>query len=228
MKRLIMFEKEKGGVGSTGTLVTLAYLLAQRETPLVFVEASLSQLDIANAYHDRAVHELDLGAEDAQVQLIDIVDQAPDGAAILVNVPGSRFEELHRIHKFVEFVLSDEVAFDVEVLIVWTMGLDAASRVTLDAMLDGGPPGRVMLNLPAWQAPPERFSNVDEPLFARIAETGGSIFATPELPTFLYDYFRVNQIAIDRIAGTPGVTFAQKIALREWAMHVRHALGEVF
>ena len=227
-KRLFLFEKEKGGVGSTGTLATLAYLLAMREVPLVFVEASLTQLDIANAYRDRTVHELDLGANDAQVKLIDIVDQAAPGAAILVNVPGSRFEELHRIHEFVRFVLADAPEFDIEVIIIWTMGREAASRVTLDAMLDGSPPGSVYLNLPAWQGDPEEFFNVDDELLGRIADTGGTAFVTPALAPFLYGYFRDKQVAVDRIETTPGVTFAMRIALRKWAAEVEQTLGQVF
>lgn len=227
-KRMYMFEKEKGGVGSTGSLATAAHVVAMRKTPVVFIEASVSQLDILNAYGDHyPVHEVDLGAGDASDRIIDIVDQAPENAAIFANIPGGKFEEIDEVHDIIRFALT-ECALAVDVNIVWTMGLDKASRVTLDAMLDGDPPGRLLLNLPAWHGPIEKFTELDDTLVERIEKAGGAIYRTPALPVHLYDLFRGREIALDRIATTPGVSFGNRVALGLWERAVQAALGGIF
>jgi hypothetical protein len=227
-KTLYLFEKEKGGVGSTGTLVTVAHMLMLRGTPVEFIEASTSQLDVLNAYGDHhVVHELVLTDEDASDRLIDLVAAAPPGAAILANIPGGRFVEVDQIHEIVSYALETGET-DARVVIVWTMGMDAASRTTLDAMLNGTPPGPVLLNLPEWAGPPERFANINDELLRRIEEDGGRMFVTPKMPSHLYELFRSEEVAIDRIAERPGTTIGNRAALGLWVRRVDEALGDVF
>lgn len=226
-KKLQLFEKEKGGVGSTGTLATVAHMLMLKDEPVVFIEASTSQSDISNAYQHHEVHAIDLTTDDARLHLIDVIDKAPEGANILVNVPGGRFPELYVVHKFIDYVVHEEQALDVDVSIIWTMGLDAASRVTLDTLLDSKPPGRVLLNLPGWHGNPETF-DVDDELIARIEATGGTWFVTPALDSFLYDMFRKDEIAIDRLRDQKGLTFGGRMVLSQWEKLIFKALEGIF
>lgn len=227
-KRMYMFEKEKGGVGSTGSLATAAHIAAMRGTPVEFIEASISQLDILNAYGSHyPVHQVDLAAADASDRIIDIVDQAPAEAAIFANIPGGKFTEIDEVHDIIRFAL-EEGALEVDVTIVWTMGRDKASRVTLDAMLDGDPPGRVLLNLPAWTGTIDEFKHVDEALLTRIESGGGVIYQTPALHEHLYDLFRVREIALDRIAKAPGVSIGNRMALGLWQSNAQAALEGLF
>lgn len=229
LKRLYLFEKEKGGVGSTGSLATVAHLLIMRGEEVEFIEASLSQRDIINAYgQSHRVHEIDLTGESASDDIIDIIDKAPPESAILANIPGGRFEELDGVHELIRYATELEHAVDVDVNIIWTMGLDKASRVTLDAMLDGAPPGRVMLNLPEWLGSPEDFTEVDEALVTRIEQGGGCVFQMPKLRTHIYDFFRTREIAFHHIAAMEGVTVGNRMALRQWEDSIRNSLAEIF
>ncbi|MBR0553733.1 hypothetical protein [Stakelama marina] len=227
-KRLVLFEKEKGGVGSTGTLVTLAHLLMLREIPIVFIEASLSQRDVEHAYADRhRVEAIDLGDDADQEKLVTIIDEAPDGARVLVNVPGGRFEDLDRAHEFIRFVIEDEEeAIDIGVDIVWTMGLDQASRATLDAMLAGNPPGRVLLNLPEWHGPPEKFALIDDDVLGKIEKTGGDLFCCPAMPEHIYDRFRSSNIGLDQILGH--LSRGERARFRKWQRDVEAAMEGLF
>lgn len=227
-KRLMLYEKEKGGVGSTGTMATFAHLLMHRGIPLIFIEASLSQRDIEHAYGGRyPVEPVDLGDESDQEKLITIIDDAPDDAYILVNVPGGRFEDLDRVHEFLRFAIEDEEdPLDIDVDIVWTMGLDQASRATLDAMLAGDPPGRVLLNLPAWHGRPEKFVLVDAELLAAVEKTGGDVFCCPALPEHIYDMFRTGNIGLDQIDA--GLSRGTRARFRMWQRDVEDALGGLF
>lgn len=228
LTRVYLFEKEKGGVGSTGTLATVAHMLLQRGTPVQFIEASLSQLDILNAYKDHhIVHELTLTDADASDKLIDIVASAPPGTALLANIPGGRIEEMDLVHQIVSLA-TESSAINAQVFVVWTMGLDAASRITLDAMLAGNPPGPILLNLPQWAGEAEKFKNVDEPLLTSIEDGGGRVFVTPAMPSHLYDMFRSEEVATDRIATRAGTTLGNQIALRLWERKVCEALGDIF
>lgn len=228
LKSLNMFEKEKGGVGATGSLAVAAHVVAMRGTPVEFIEASVSQLDILNAYGGHyPVHQVDLKQGDASDRIIDIVDRAPEDAVIFANIPGGRFEELDEVHQIVRFAL-EECALQVDVNIVWTMGLDKASRVTLDALLEGDPPGRMLLNMPTWHGPVEKFVEVDDALIERIKAAGGLIYRTPALPEHLYNLFRSREIALDQIATTPGVSFGNRAAFGLWQRDARDVLEEIF
>ena len=227
-KRLMLYEKEKGGVGSTGTMATFAHSLMHRGISVIFIEASLSQRDIEHAYGNRhRVEPIDLGDESDQEKLITIIDDAPDDAYILVNVPGGRFEDLDRVHEFIRFAIEDEEdALDIDVDIIWTMGLDQASRATLDAMLAGDPPGRVLLNLPAWHGPPQKFVLVDAELLEAVAKTGGDVFCCPALPEHIYDKFRTDNMGLDQIDA--GLSRGTRARFRMWQRDVEDALGGLF
>lgn len=227
-KHLYLFEKEKGGVGSTGTLMTVAHMLIMREVPIVLIEASLTQLDVKHAYGGRhTVEELDLTATDASDRLIDIVAAAPDEARILANIPGGQIAEIDAVHQMICFA-QREMQIELTTSVVWTMGRDAASRVTLDAVLDGDLPGRVLLNLPAWGGAPAEYKQVDDDLVRRIQATGGMIFQTPEMPRHLYDHFRTHETAIDELWQRPGTTLGTKVAIRQWAKIADEALWDIF
>ncbi|WP_156678173.1 hypothetical protein [Sphingomonas profundi] len=228
-KVLYLFEKEKGGVGSTGTLITIAHMLMMRGTPVEFIEASISQLDVENAYGGHhAVHRVDLTGADADERVIDIVAEAPEGARIFANVPGGRLAEIEAVHRLVRH--ANEGGFlSARTEIVWTMGLDAASEATLRALLGGELPGPVHLNLPAWIGGPAEFVALrDDALVEQIEATGGTVFVTPSLPIQLYDRFRRDQIALDRLATTKGVTLGSRVALSQWEKDVVTRLGDLF
>ena len=101
------------------------------------------------------------------------------------------------------------------------------SRTTLDALLDSGPPGRVLLNLPEWHGSPIEFTHVDDDLLDWIDATGGSVIVTPALKTYLYDRFRKDQVALDRIASADGAMFSIKMSMRQWERQVVASLKEV-
>jgi len=228
-KRLYMFEKEKGGVGSTAALAAAAHVAMLNGAHVVFIEASMTQLDIKNAYgRHHPVHTVDLTVNDASDRFIDIIAEAPDGAAIFANIPGGRFEEIDEVHNIIRFALEQDETLNVDVTIVWTLGLDKASRVTLDAMLAGDPPGRVLLNLPAWHGERDDFVEVNADVEASIEETGGFIFQTPALRSHLYDLFRGKEIALDQIKTAPGVSFGNRMAFGLWEREAVDALGAIF
>ena len=148
-------------------------------------------------------------------------------AYILVNIPGGRFEDLDRVHEFLRFAIEDEEdPLDIDVDIVWTMGLDQASRATLDAMLAGDPPGRVLLNLPAWHGPPEKFVLVDNELLEAVAKTGGDVFCCPALPEHIYDKFRSGNVGLDQIEAD--LPRGGQARFRMWQRDVEHTLAEFF
>lgn len=169
---LHLFEKEKGGVGSTGSLVTAAHAVMKRGEPVVFVECSVTQADVLNAYSDRhTVHEVDLKSDDAADQILSAVQQADPGARIFVNVPGGRLDDLDRVHDLIRYV-QNKYPDLMRVAVTWTMGLDAASRTTLDALRMSEIPGQLILNLPRWHGDLGNYSNVDPDLLDSVRAEG--------------------------------------------------------
>lgn len=165
---LHLFEKEKGGVGSTGSLVSAAHAVMMRGEPVVFVECSVTQADVSNAYSGRhTVHEVDLKSDDAADQILSAVQQADPGARIFVNVPGGRLDDLDRVHDLIRYV-QNKYPDLMQVAVTWTMGLDAASRTTLDALRMSDIPGKLILNLPRWHGNLDNYSNVDTALLLTI------------------------------------------------------------
>lgn len=224
MRTLMMFEKEKGGTGSTGSLVSWAHHYIVTGVSVAFIEASLTQRDVMNAYGGHhSVVETDLAASDAADQIIDAVLATPEDARILVNVPGGKIDVLEPIHDMIALArkMTPE-PFDVR--IIWTMGLDAASRTTLDALLDSPLPGPPLLNLPAWWGEFEKYTNVDDDLMERIAVQDGVLVQMPSMPDHLYAYFQQRQIATDLIASQPGISIGNRVALKGWENSLAAAL----
>jgi len=217
-KQLILFEKEKGGTGSTGTLVTVAHVAREKGLPRVFIECSVMQNDVLNSYggHE-TVDVVDLTASNAGDLFLKAVIDAPPGAVILANVPGGRIDTLERVHRLIEFMQRRRPDAAPVVTIVWTMGLDMASRTTLDALLESELPGRLMLNLPQWWGDRDAFEHVDDALIDRVRATGGDVFQTVEMPAHLYNLFRAHEVAIDLLPDTPGFDFGNAMALELWA-----------
>jgi len=217
-KVLILFEKEKGGTGSTGTLVTVAHVAKEKGLPLVFIECSVMQNDVLNAYggHE-TVEVVDLTASNAGDLFLKAVIDAPPGAVILANIPGGKLDMLERVHRLIDFMCRRRPDEAPEVTIVWTMGLEMASRTTLDAVLESDLPGRLMLNLPCWWGAREDFNHVDDALIDRVRATGGDLFHTVEMPEHLYNLFRAHEVAVDLLPDTPGFDFGNAMALELWA-----------
>ena len=215
---LIVFEKEKGGTGSTGSLVTVAHVVKEMGLPRVFIECSTTQNDVFNAYggHE-TVHVVDLGDSNAGDLFLRAVVEAPPGAVILANIPGGKIDTLDNVHRMINFMQRRRPDAAPRVSIVWTMGLDMASRTTLDALLDRDLPGRLMLNLPRWWGEADAFEHVDEALVERVRATGGEVFQTWEMPKHLYNLFRAHEVAIDLLPQVEGFDFGNAIALELWA-----------
>ena len=228
IKHLILFEKEKGGTGSTGTLATVAHVAMEAGRPRVFIECSVMQNDVLNAYggHEK-VHMINLTQSDAGDLLLAAVTEAPEGAVLLANIPGGRIDTLDKVHRLIDFVQRRRPEAAPEVTIVWTMGLDVASRSTLDALLDGNLPGRLMLNLPRWWGELDAYEHVDDDLLDRVRATGGDLFQTNEMPEHLYNLFRSREIAIDLLPDTPGFDFGNTMALEMWAEDAAISIGTV-
>jgi hypothetical protein len=215
-KCIVLYEKEKGGVGSTGTMMTHAHGLMLLGHPLVLVEASTTQLDIANAYSHLKVQSIDIReSSGAAERLIDIVTAAPDDAYILVNVPGGAIEQLDEVHQIM--LGAQEIGFDAEVRIVWTVGLDAASQVTLEAIAENDLPGPLFYNLPQWAGTPEVLrAHLGERLIATLRGINASEIYTPRMPASLYDLFRSQQISPDRFKDLPQFSIGQRAVLHSW------------
>jgi hypothetical protein len=215
-KCIVLYEKEKGGVGSTGTMMTHAHGLMLLGRPLVLVEASTTQLDIAVAYNHLDVKSVDLRESYAAAErLIDIVTNAPAGAFILVNVPGGQIEQLDEVHQII--IGAKEIGFDAEVKIVWTVGLDAASQITLEAIAENELPGRLFFNFPQWAGTPEALTaHLGEQLIATLRGISASELATPKMPPSLYDLFRSQQISPDRFKDLPQFSIGQRAVLHSW------------
>ena len=217
-KVLLLFEKETGGTGSTGTLATVGHVVREMGRPRVLVECSLNQNDIFNAYgHHEPVEVIDLMASDAGDLFFKTVANAPDGAVILVNIPGGRIDTLREVHRLIEFVQRKRPDAAPQTKIIWTMGLDAASRLTLDALLDTSLPGELWLNAPLWWGEIDEFVHIDEEVIARVRATGGDLFQTVEMPEHLYNLFRSHEVAIDRLEEVDGFDFGNAMALEMWA-----------
>jgi hypothetical protein len=215
-KCIVLYEKEKGGVGSTGTMMTHAHGLMLLGYPLVLVEASTTQQDIAVAYNHLEVRSVDLRESYAAAEhLIDIVTSAPDGASILVNVPGGQIEQLDEVHQII--MGAKEIGFDAEVKIIWTVGLDAASQITLEAIAENELPGRLFYNLPQWAGDPDVLTgHLGEQLLATLHGIGATQLVTPRMPPSLYDLFRSQQISPDRFKDLPQFSIGQRAVLHSW------------
>jgi hypothetical protein len=215
-KCIVLYEKEKGGVGSTGTMMTHAHCLLLLGYPLVLVEASTTQQDIAVAYNHLDVKSVDLRESYAAAKrLIDIVTNAPEGAFILVNVPGGQIEQLDEVHQII--IGAKEIGFDAEVKIVWTVGLDAASAMTLEAIAENDLPGRLFYNLPQWAGTTEALiAHLGEQLIATLRGISASELVTPKMPPSLYDLFRSQQISPDRFKDLPQFSIGQRAVLHSW------------
>lgn len=225
---LHLFEKEKGGVGSTGSLITAAHAVMKRGESVVFVECSLTQADVSNAYSDRhTVHEVDLKSDDAADQILSAVQQADPGARIFVNVPGGRLEDLDRVHHLVRYV-QNKYPDLMRVAVTWTMGLDAASRTTLDALRASNIPGQLVLNLPRWHGDLGNYSNVDQALLDSVRAQGGVILHMPELTSHLYDRFRKDEIGLDVLLQAPRMTFGNSAAFEMWEDQIAVMLADIY
>lgn len=225
---LHLFEKEKGGVGSTGSLATAAHAVMKRGDPIVFVECSVTQADVSNAYADRhTVHEVDLKSDDAADQILSAVQQSDPGARIFVNVPGGRLEDLDRVHHLVHFVQKKYPDL-MRVAVTWTMGLDAASRTTLDALRASDVPGQLILNMPRWHGDLANYSNVDQQLLDSVRAEGGIILQMPGLTSHLYDRFRKDEIGLDVLLQAPRMTFGNVAAFEMWEDQVAAMLAGIY
>lgn len=221
LKRAFLFKKEKGGVGNTGTAATFHYHLLQNNAPCIFVESNISQQDIKLPYSkNHTVLPLDLQSGSPGLSFLNLLEQVPEGSCVLVNFPGNSIEAIDEIHSYLKLAQEDP-ELGIETKIIWTMGLDNASLLTLQAILDGDLPGPVLLNLPEWAGPPETFTNVDEKLRQRIEDTGGTAFSCPALKRPLYDLFRKDNIGLDRILAQPNLPLGSKIAFQGWAKRRR-------
>lgn len=225
---LHLFEKEKGGVGSTGSLVTAAHAVMKRGESVVFVECSVTQADVSNAYSDRhIVHEVDLKSDDAADRILSAVQQADPGARIFVNVPGGHLEDLDRVHDLVRYVQKKYPDL-MRVAVTWTMGLDASSRTTLDALRMSDIPGRLILNLPRWHGDLSEYKNVDKDLFDSVRTEGGIILQMPELTSHLYNRFRTDEIGLDVLPQAPRMTFGNVAAFEMWEDEVAASLAGIY
>jgi hypothetical protein len=225
---LHLFEKEKGGVGSTGSLVTAAHAVMQRGEPVVFIECSVTQADVMNAYSDRhTVHEVDLKSDDAADQILSVVQLADPGARIFVNVPGGRLEDLDRVHDLIRYVQKKYPDL-MRVAITWTMGLDAASRTTLDALRESNIPGQLILNLPRWHGEIGKYSNVDVDLLDSVRTDGGIVLQMPELTPHLYDRFRKDEIGLDVLPQAQRMTFGNIAAFEMWQDRIVTMLADIY
>ncbi len=225
---LHLFEKEKGGVGSAGSLVTAAHAVMKRGEPVVFVECSVTQADVSNAYSDRhTMHEVDLKSDDAADQMLSAVQQADPGARIFVNVPGGRLEELDRVHDLVRYV-QEKYPDLMQVAVTWTMGLDAASRTTLDALRMSDFPGQLILNLPRWHGDLVDYSNVDPDLLDSIRAEGGTVLQMPKLTPHLYDRFRKEEIGLDVLQQAARMTFGNVAAFDMWQDQIVAMLADIY
>lgn len=225
---LHLFEKEKGGVGSTGSLVTAAHAMMKRGQPVVFVECSVTQADVLNAYSDRhTVHEVDLKSDDAADQILSAVQQADPGARIFVNVPGGRLDDLDRVHDLIRYV-QNKYPDLMRVAVTWTMGLDAASRTTLDALRMSDIPGRLILNLPRWHGDLNNYSNVDQDLLDSVQAEGGLVLQMPELTPHLYDRFRKDEIGLDVLPQAPRMSFGNIAAFEMWQDRITAMLADIY
>lgn len=225
---LHLFEKEKGGVGSTGSLVTAAHAVMKRGESVVFVECSVTQADVSNAYGDRhVVHEVDLKSDDAADRILSAVQQADPGARIFVNVPGGHLEDLDRVHDLVRYVQKKYPDL-MRVAVTWTMGLDPASRTTLDVLRMSDIPGQLILNLPRWHGELSEYKNVDEALLASVEAGGGVVLRMPELTSHLYDRFRKDEIGLDVLPQAPQMTFGNVAAFEMWEDEVAALLAGIY
>lgn len=225
---LHLFEKEKGGVGSTGSLVTAARAVMARGQRVVFVECSVTQADVLHAYSDRhTVHEVDLKSDDAVDQILSAVQQADPGARIFVNVPGGRLDDLDRVHDLIRYVQKKYPDL-MRVAVTWTMGLDAASRTTLDALRESDIPGQLILNLPRWHGDLANYSNVDANLLDSVQAEGGIVLQMPELTPHLYDRFRKEQIGLDVLPQAPRMTFGNIAAFDMWQDRIVAMLADIY
>lgn len=225
---LHLFEKEKGGVGSTGSLVTAAHAVMKRGKPVVFIECSVTQADVSNAYAARhTVYEVDLKSDDAADQILSAVEQADPDARIFVNVPGGRLDDLDRVHDLIRYV-QNKYPDLMRVAVTWTMGLDAASRTTLDALRMSDIPGQLILNLPRWHGNLGNYSNVDIKLLDSVRAEGGIVLQMPELTPHLYDRFRKEEIGLDVLPQASRMTFGNIAAFEMWQDRVVPMLADIY
>lgn len=227
--RVVLFEKDKGGVGSTGTMATVHYHLLQREETIALVDAAPHQQDIYYPYRDRhTVKVLDIHHEQGPADFLDFLGESAPGSYVLVNIPGSSIEQILKIHAFLNAV-KRRSALPIETTVVWTMGHDAASRPMLETILSREVPGRVLLNLPEWAGLPKEFRNVDNELVAKIVATGGEPFVCPKLCEPLYRLFcGQSAIGFDQLEKWDGMTLGRRAELWSWQDKVSASLEGLF
>lgn len=227
--RVVLFEKDKGGVGSTGTMATVHYHLLDRGENIILVDAARHQQDILKPYQSRhTVKLLDIHHEQGAADFLDLLSEADPGSYVLVNIPGSSIEQILKVHAFLNAV-KRRSALPIDTTIVWTMGHDAASRPMLDTILSREVPGRVLLNLPEWAGLAKEFRNVDNELVDKIVATGGEPFVCPKLCEPLYRLFcGESAIGFDQLETWDGMTLGKRAEFWSWQSNVKANLEGLF
>lgn len=218
-KSIFLFEKEKGGVGSTGTLVTVHHYLWRHGITPILIEADGTQADMAVPYEHRfTVLDLDLQSPDVPLTFLNMIGTIAPGAYVLVNIPGSSGQQLEQIHDYL-LAAASHPECDLDTTIIWTMGPDSSSATTLESMLDGSCPGRVLLNMPDWGGSIDKYRHVTKKLVEKVHETGGGEFRCPTLVAALYDKFRIEDVGLDTIADED-LPLGTRIAFGRWKHEV--------
>lgn len=223
---LLLFEKEKGGTGGTGSAMSVAEMLIGRNVPVTIVDMASLQLDLYAPYkgvQGVKVVEFDVRAYDASRELMRAVINSGPGSVVIVNVPGGAAEDMVGIHDFVTYA-QELLELTVNVSIIWTLGADACSVDTLNVMLDMDPPGPVHVNLPDWHPGHAAYEN-NVALREKVRAQGGVEVRMPRLTTDLHSRFAAEKIAPATMMKEMDIIEGAFIAM--WRRSVAEALGVV-
>lgn len=215
-----VFEKDKGGTGSTGTAMTVIELFLWLGLHVHIVDLADTQLDLAAPYTDIdnvTVHQVEAQHGEAGA-VIRAITRANPGEIVVVQFPGSAIQRIDRLHQLLVHA-TGRVSLPVDIAIIWTMDRDQNSRDLLALTLDTSLPGSLHVNWPTWNGAP----NIPESLAARIADQNGVVFAMPTLDDQFYAAFKADRTA-PRALYVKG-DFVTQTMLDFWLTSVATAVG---
>lgn len=188
-----VFEKDKGGTGSTGTAMAVIELLLWLGVRVHIVDLADTQLDLAVPYANidgTTVHPAgdDRLGEDGAV--LRAIAGAGPAEVVIVQFPGASIGRIDRLHQLLVHIQS-RIALPFDVSIIWTMDSDQNSRDLLALTLNSALPGTLHVNWPEWNGE----QRIPADLTAAIAAQDGVIFSMPALAEPFYQAFKADRVA---------------------------------
>jgi hypothetical protein len=218
---VVAFEKEKGGVGASGTAMSFIEACLHLGVPVTVIDLGGTQGDVGRPYKNMpgvSVYVDDVISDGWVEMTLRIIANAISGSYVAINFPGGTIEQIGRFHELVDFVQRQE-RIPMEFNAIWTMGEDLCSLDTLKAVVQQGVPGRLIVNYPEWA--PKLDAGSELPAY--VEEHGLQLISMPALNRDIYKKFSQALIAPKRLMEDADIASSSLHAF--WVGKVLHVLG---